>query len=56
MADQLARLRAAGAEAHAIDHVVQTALQRVQHVVAGDAFHADGLLEQIAELAFEQCR
>ena len=47
-------LRARGAEAHAVDHVVQAALQHVQHVVAGDALHAAGLLEQVAELAFEQ--
>ena len=54
VAHQLAALGARSSEAHAIDHVVQPALQHVQHVVAGDALHGAGLLKQIAELAFEQ--
>ena len=40
VADELARLAAAGSEAHAIDHVVQPPLERVQHVFAGDALRA----------------
>ena len=54
VANHLAGLRAGGAEAHAVNDVVQAALQHVEHVLAGDALHAAGLLEQIAELVFEQ--
>ena len=55
VADHLARLRAAGAEAHAVDDVVQTALlEHAEQVFAGDALHRAGLLEHVAELRFEQ--
>src|ERR1700733_5333393 len=50
----LARLRPAGAEAHAIDHIVEAALQVRQHDVAGDAFGQGGLFEIVAKLGFEQ--
>ncbi len=52
VADQLARLAAAGPEAHAIDHIVETPLERIQHIVAGNALGAKGALKQVAELAF----
>ena len=35
--DELARRLAAGREAHAVDHVVEPALERGQQVVARDA-------------------
>src|SRR5580700_1804328 len=54
MADQLTRLAAAGPEAHAIDHVVEPPLERIKHVVAGDALGAEGALKQVAELAFHE--
>ena len=53
VADHLAGLRAAGAEAHAVDDVVQAALEHAEQVLAGDALLMRGLLEQVAELAFE---
>ena len=53
MAHDLARLRAAGAEAHAVDDVVQPALEQRQHVFAGDALLLRGLFEIVAELRFE---
>ena len=53
MTNQLAALRAAGGQAHAEHHVVQTLFERGEHQFAGDAFLLDGLLIQITELAFE---
>src|SRR5262249_12734981 len=52
--DQLTRLRTRCADTHTVNRVVQPALQHVEHVVAGDAFHGAGFFEQIAELPFEQ--
>src|SRR5689334_14917458 len=54
MTNQLARLRPRGAETHPVHDVVQTPFEHAEHVRAGDALHSAGLLEQIAELAFEQ--
>ena len=56
VAHDLARLRAAGAEAHAVDHAVETALERGQQVLAGDAFRCGGFLEGVAELALRARR
>ena len=53
VAHHLARLRAAGAEAHAVDDAVQAALQVLHQVLAGDALLQRGLLEGDAELAFQ---
>ena len=54
MANQLARLGARGAKTHAVDHVVETALQQLQQRLAGDAAAgAVGLGEVAAELVFE---
>src|ERR1035441_2481033 len=50
----LAGLRPAGAEAHAVDHAIQAAFQVGQHHIAGDAFGQRGLLEVVAELGFQQ--
>ena len=50
---KLAALRAAGGDAHAVDDVIQAALERAQHVFAGNALLLRGLFEQVAELAFE---
>jgi hypothetical protein len=47
-------LRARRSQPHAVNGVVQAALQHVEQVVAGDAFHRAGFFEQIAELSFEQ--
>jgi hypothetical protein len=47
---QLARFGAGGAEAHAVDDVVQTRLQQEQQVGAGVALAAVGFSEVAAEL------
>ena len=52
MADDLAGLRAAGAEAHAVDDAIEAALQAGHQIFAGDAFGRGGLFEVVAELAF----
>src|SRR6478735_3952776 len=46
-------LRAAGAESHAIDDAVQTALESSQQVLAGDALLQRRFLENVAELGFQ---
>src|SRR4051794_1717521 len=53
VADHLARLRAAGAEAHTVDDAVEAALQAGHQVLAGDAFGVCGLFVGAAELALE---
>ena len=53
VAHQLARLRPRGREAHAVDGVVEPALQQLQQRLAGDAARAVGLLEVAAELILE---
>src|ERR1022692_4624098 len=53
VADHLAGLGAAGAEAHAEDDAVQAALQVLHQVFAGDALLQRCLLEGDAELAFQ---
>jgi len=50
---QLARFGAGGAEAHAVDHVVQARLEQEQQVGAGVATAAIGLFEVAAELLLE---
>ena len=42
-----------GGEAQAVDDVVETALELLQQDLAGDALGAAGLLEVVAELAFQ---
>ena len=54
MTNHLTRLRAAGAETHAVDDVVEALLEHAEQVFAGDAGHRAGFLEQVAELRFEQ--
>ena len=51
---KLASLRARAGKAHAIDHVVEPTLEHYHQVRAGGALGALGLLEIVAELAFEQ--
>jgi hypothetical protein len=51
--DDLARLRAAGAEAHTVNDAVKTPLERGHQVLAGDAFRQGGLFKGAAELALE---
>ena len=51
--DELARLGARAAEAHAVDHVVQARLEQRQQVRAGVALAALGLGEVAAELALQ---
>ena len=54
MANQLARLGARGGHAHAVDGVVEAALQQLQQRLAGDAAAgALGLFEVAAELIFQ---
>src|SRR5690348_6195855 len=53
VADELPRLGAGSREAHAIDHIVQTALEQLQQILAGGAALAGRLLVVIAELALE---
>src|SRR4051794_12285659 len=52
--DELARLRARGGEAEAVDDVVEPRLEHPQQVLAGDAALAGGLLVVRAELLLEQ--
>src|SRR6185312_1619709 len=51
--NQLARLRPRGSEAHPKHRVIQAPFEQREHVLAGDALHAAGLLEQVAELVFQ---
>src|ERR1043165_8704104 len=51
---QLARRLAAGREAHPIDDVVETALERGEEVVPRDARHRRHPLERVAELLLVQ--
>src|SRR5579883_3022402 len=53
VADQLAGLRAAGGEPHAVDHAVSAALQHGEHLFACNAFMANGLLVKITKLTLE---
>src|SRR5918997_151375 len=53
VADQLARLRPAGREAHAEDDVVETRLEQLQEVLAGHAWARLGTLEVRLELPLE---
>src|SRR5262249_37814212 len=53
MADDLARLRPAGAEAHAVDDAVEAPLARGRQLLAGNAFGLGGLFIHPAELRFE---
>ena len=53
VADELARLRARGGEAEAVDGVVEAHLEQHQEVLAGDPLAPVGLLEVAAELALE---
>ena len=50
--DQLPCLRAGAAHAHAVDHVVQPALEKGEHVFARDALHAVSHFVIFAELPF----
>src|SRR5579872_1139717 len=54
MADQLAGLRPAGAETHAVDDVIQAALQGIEHLLARNPFLDESLLVKVAELSFEE--
>ena len=54
MAHDLARLWAAGAEAHAVDDAIEAAFEVGQHDVAGDALGKGGLFEVVAELGLQQ--
>ena len=54
MADELARLRARGGEAEAVDDVVETRLEHPQQLLARDAGAAGRLLVVVAELLLEQ--
>src|SRR5438874_7792908 len=54
VAHQLARLTTAGAKAHAIDDVIQAALQLLQKRFAGDAFLGRSLFEIVAKLLFQR--
>src|SRR5204862_7104052 len=51
---QLARLATAGGKTHAIDDVIQAALQLLQKRFAGDAFLGRSLLEIVAKLLFQR--
>src|SRR4029079_15690503 len=51
VANQLARLRVIRRETQSVDHVVETALEELQQVLARDALHADRLVVVAAELA-----
>ncbi len=53
MGNQLTRLGTSRAEAHAVNHVIQTALQQLQQVLASSAFTAGGFLVVAAELTLE---
>src|SRR5687767_7184957 len=53
MANQLARLRPRRGEAHAIDRVVETALEQLQQRFTGDAAGTLRLLEVAAELILQ---
>ena len=53
VAHQLARLGAGRSEAHAVDHVVQPALQELQQSFAGRSRTARRLLIIVAELALQ---
>src|SRR6185369_3216430 len=52
--DQLPRFGPRRREPHAVDHVVQAALEQLQQGVAGDAARALGHLEVASELVLEQ--
>lgn len=44
---------AGGSDAKAINHVVQTAFEKLEQDFTGDTFGARSLVEEVAELAFE---
>src|ERR1700736_4756325 len=54
MADDLARLSPAGAKAHAVNYVVQPALETDEQVLAGDALLVRGFFKPVAELPLQQ--
>src|SRR5207302_1461413 len=54
MTDELARRATARGEAHPIHHVVETALERREQVVPGDARRRAHALERVAELLLAQ--
>src|SRR5438105_581219 len=54
MPDDLARLSPAGAKAHAVNHVVQPALEPNEQVFAGDAFLVRSFFKPVAELPLQQ--
>src|SRR5579883_2668742 len=54
VADELAGLRPAGAQPHAIDDTVEPPLQGSDQRFAGDAFLGRRFFEQVAELPFQQ--
>src|SRR5688572_25133228 len=54
MPHHLPRLRAAGAQTHPVDHVVEPLFQHAQQILTGDPGHRAGFLEQVAELGFHQ--
>src|ERR1019366_2999820 len=53
VADQLAGLGTRGRETHAIDHIVQTALEQLQQRLAGGSGAARGRMVIVAELTLE---
>src|SRR6185437_2346698 len=53
VADELPRLGAGGREAHAINHIVQAALEQLQQVLTRGAAAAGSLLVVIAELTLQ---
>jgi hypothetical protein len=56
VANELARLGVIAGEAHAVDGVVEAALEELDQHLARDALHAGGLVVVAAELALERCR
>src|SRR5215471_21634910 len=54
MSYKLTALRPRRAEAGAIEQVIETPLEHIEHGLAGDTFGGASLLKQIAELSFEQ--
>src|ERR1700728_1096614 len=53
MANQLAALRAAGGQPHAVGNVVEALFERSQHQFASDTFLLNGFFIEIAELALQ---
>ena len=53
MKHELTCSSAGGSDAKAINHVVQTAFEKLEQDFTGDTFGARSLVEEVAELAFE---